>query len=90
MEIFPHSQSETTDERDSKEITLAVSDPIVQDSTLFKFTVYKVKGEDGYGPIDCSRRYKDFLALREALQKMWPGVIVPSLPPKKAIVLFST
>ena len=44
---------------------------------------YTVKGIDEEGEFMASRRYSDFYALREHLQKHWPGVFIPPIPPKK-------
>jgi hypothetical protein len=32
------------------------------------------------------RRYSDFYALRETLVERWPGVYIPNIPGKKAVV----
>jgi sorting nexin-1/2 len=32
------------------------------------------------------RRYSDFFALRAKLTERWPGVFIPNIPPKKAVV----
>lgn len=85
MENLPSQSISDTHDRDSTEIILQVTDPTVQEA-IFKYTMYKVKGEDGYGPFDVPRRYKDFSSLREALVRSWPAVFIPALPPKKAIV----
>ena len=47
--------------------------------------VYHVQGADKQGPWDGIRRFNHFYALYEALQKRFPGLLIPKLPPKKAI-----
>lgn len=47
---------------------------------------YFCKGVDKQGPWEGNRRYRHFHALSEALKTRWPGVAIPKLPPKKAIV----
>jgi len=34
------------------------------------------------------RRYSDFDRIRSLLVARWPGVYIPPLPPKKAVVMF--
>jgi chemotaxis protein histidine kinase CheA len=40
---------------------------------------------DKQGPWEGVRRYNHFYCLYEALQKRWPGILIPKLPSKKAI-----
>ena len=47
--------------------------------------VYHVQGADKQGPWDGIRRFNHFYSLYEALQKRFPGLLIPKLPPKKAI-----
>jgi hypothetical protein len=47
--------------------------------------VYHVQGVDKQGNWDGIRRFNHFNALYEALQKRWPGLLIPKLPPKKTI-----
>ena len=47
---------------------------------------YEVKGEDKTGKFEGLRRYNEFYALREKLTARWPGIYIPMIPPKKAIV----
>lgn len=47
---------------------------------------YIAKGVDRQGPWDGKRRYSHFHHLREVLIARWPGIIIPRIPPKKAIV----
>ena len=44
-----------------------------------------MQGVDKQGPWDGVRRFNHFYALYEALQKRWPGLLIPKLPPKKSI-----
>jgi hypothetical protein len=50
-------------------------------------TVYKICGQDPEGQFEALRRFKDFLMLRSALVKDWPGCYIPQLPPKQMIVI---
>lgn len=55
------------------------------DPTKGKHVSYTVRGTDSLGDFEGSRRYKDFLALRNSLIARWPGCYIPPIPPKKAI-----
>lgn len=46
---------------------------------------YEVRGKDRQGAWDCKRRYNEFYLLHDILQKRFPGVPIPVIPPKKAI-----
>ena len=63
----------------------AVTNPLLQGSHI----TYQVKGVDRQGPWEGQRRYSHFHALHETLQLKWPGVFIPKIPPKKAIVILS-
>lgn len=52
--------------------------------------VYHVKGVDKLGTFEGNRRYNEFYVLHQALQYRWPGIFVPCVPPKKAIVIILT
>ena len=47
--------------------------------------VYNCYGEDEKGEWEGVRRYNNFFKLHEELQKRWPGVPIPNIPPKKTI-----
>ena len=47
--------------------------------------VYEVKGKDLQGEFECKRRYNEFFVLFECLQKRWPGILLPQVPPKKSM-----
>ena len=47
--------------------------------------VYQCKGVDNMGNWDGERRYSEFYKLHQVLSTRWPGVPIPTLPPKKAI-----
>lgn len=47
--------------------------------------VYVVKGKDLQGAWECKRRYNEFYLLQEALCKRWPGIVLPQIPPKRAM-----
>jgi len=46
---------------------------------------YHVKGVDRQGPWEGQRRYSHFFQLREVICSRWPGIVIPRIPPKKAI-----
>ena len=48
--------------------------------------VYHVKGVDKHGTWEGNRRYNEFYVLHGALSVRWPGIYIPKVPPKKAIV----
>ena len=47
--------------------------------------VYHVTGADLQGSWECKRRYNEFYLLQDALAKRWPGIVIPQVPPKKAM-----
>lgn len=59
-----------------------ISNPQLQGSHIS----YYVKGVDRQGPWEGQRRYSHFHVLHETLLLRWPGVYIPRIPPKKAIV----
>jgi hypothetical protein len=59
----------------------SVKDPKEQSGTI----MYQCAGYDSLGEWDGPRRYSDFHCLHETISKRWPGVPIPSIPPKKAI-----
>ena len=78
------------------EIFQAKKDDIFTDDSAQDFTVlnpqdfhghvvYEVKGKDLQGEWECKRRYNEFYVLFECLQKRWPGILLPQVPPKKAM-----
>ena len=46
---------------------------------------YTCKGSDSQGNWEADRRFNQFYKLVEQLEKRWPGIPIPTLPPKKAI-----
>mmetsp|Transcript_20199 Transcript_20199/g.24959 ORF Transcript_20199/g.24959 Transcript_20199/m.24959 type:complete len:203 (+) Transcript_20199:81-689(+) len=66
---------------DSKENGFTVRDP--QDN--HGHIVYNVTGSDLQGSWECKRRYNEFYLLQDALVKRWPGIVIPLVPPKKAM-----
>lgn len=48
------------------------------------FTAYDCKGKDKQGLWEGKRRYNEFYELHDTLQKRFPGVPIPCIPPKKA------
>lgn len=53
---------------------------------IVKHVQYAIQGTDPSGPINITRRYKDFTYLRKLLVSNWPGCFVPQIPPKQMIV----
>jgi hypothetical protein len=47
--------------------------------------VYEVTGADKHGDWNGLRRYNEFYVLHQTISKRWPGIPIPSVPPKKAI-----
>ena len=47
--------------------------------------MYKCKGIDNMGNWEGERRYNEFYKLHSVLEARWPGIPIPTLPPKKAI-----
>lgn len=66
-------------------VQIFVSDPITKEN-FTKFTCYTVNGTDREGNFNSQRRFSDFVCLRKAFLKQWPGLYIPPIPPKKAIV----
>lgn len=46
---------------------------------------YSITGTDDDGAFEGSRRYNDFFNVRNALLVRWPGIYIPSIPPKKSV-----
>lgn len=68
-----------------------VGEPSLVEDRVGKHAVYVVRvsctqGQDGIGSFEASRRYNDFLNLRNKLVESWPGVIVPPIPRKQVRV----
>mmetsp|Transcript_5691 Transcript_5691/g.9025 ORF Transcript_5691/g.9025 Transcript_5691/m.9025 type:complete len:169 (+) Transcript_5691:256-762(+) len=49
-----------------------------------KHIEYHVKGQDSLGEIDVFRRYREFHHFRDLLFCRYPGLVIPSIPPKQA------
>lgn len=64
---------------------VTVSDPIKKEG-FSSYIVYTVKAKDIKEPL--YRRYNDFNTLRTKLMERWPGVYIPNIPPKKAVVKY--
>jgi len=67
---FPDRASVSLYALDGVRITIHQPDPA-------RLTVYTIRGKDGEGDFENTRKYKEFTALRTALLKRWPGVYVP-------------
>ena len=57
----------------------------VQNDTIGKHHLYRVKGNDHNGEFDVYRRYKQFDLLRNVLHSRFMGLYVPPIPEKKAL-----
>mmetsp|Transcript_1850 Transcript_1850/g.2803 ORF Transcript_1850/g.2803 Transcript_1850/m.2803 type:complete len:145 (+) Transcript_1850:48-482(+) len=66
---------------DQRSLEFSVRDP--QD--MGGHIVYVVKGKDSSGEFEVKRRYNEFFLLQDCLQKRWPGILLPQVPPKKAM-----
>lgn len=67
------------DKEDPKVKLFTVSNPV----KISGHIKYKVSGIDSDGPFEETRRYKEFFALKNALQQRWPGIYIPAIPEKK-------
>ncbi len=65
--------------------TIDVCESKVQNDTIGKHHLYKVKGVDHLGDFEVYRRYKQFDLLRNVLHSRFLGLYVPPLPEKKSI-----
>jgi hypothetical protein len=68
----------TSDNMDEMSLEFTCRDPQNVSGTV----MYKVTAREKDGLFEGQRRYSEFFALHEVLCKMWPGVPVPSIPPK--------
>lgn len=48
----------------------------------FEYVFYAINGSDSLGPIEITRRYKEFLYLRGMMRSRYPGLVIPPIPPK--------
>ena len=60
-----------------------VKDPVLNDA-MIKYVTYTLAGRS-INQDHLIRRFSDFFALREKLVERWPGIFIPSIPPKKAV-----
>ena len=65
--------------------TINVCETKVQNDTIGKHHMYKVKGTDHLGEFEVYRRYKQFYLLRNVLHSRFLGLYVPPIPEKKAM-----
>ena len=80
--VFSEQQQSSQPMIDDSEVSgFAVRDP--QD--FHGHIVYNVTGRDLQGEFECKRRYNEFFLLQEVLVKRWPGIMIPLVPPKKAM-----
>ena len=65
--------------------TIDVCETKLQNDTIGKHHVYRVKGTDYLGEFDIFRRYKHFYLLRNVFHTRFMGLYVPPIPEKKAV-----
>ena len=86
--VEPDVYQEATEDEDRRDLTLdqrslefTVRDPQDQGGHI----VYVVKGKDTNGEFEVKRRFNEFFLLQDCLVKRWPGILLPQMPPKKAV-----
>eukprot|EP00357_Protocruzia_adherens_P011801 CAMPEP_0115004784 /NCGR_PEP_ID=MMETSP0216-20121206/19458_1 /TAXON_ID=223996 /ORGANISM="Protocruzia adherens, Strain Boccale" /LENGTH=469 /DNA_ID=CAMNT_0002370937 /DNA_START=71 /DNA_END=1480 /DNA_ORIENTATION=+ len=70
-------------EVDTNDVDIEVCNPTVKEAKLGKYVCYQIKGKDAKGEFVTTRRYNDFFVLRNVLLSRWPGIYIPSIPPKQ-------
>lgn len=75
-------------EEENTGIDVTVKNPQRRGGNIGGFFVYDVEGQDKQGSFTSKRRYNDFHELRAKLVENWPGIFIPPLPEKKAVVRF--
>jgi len=84
------------DARNLDENVFKKNNDIIDDGTEAEFSctnpqnrgghiVYFCKGIDSQGPWEGERRFNEFWKLREKIEARWPGIPIPTMPPKKAV-----
>ena len=92
----PTKDAEKDDIIEDADVFKAKENDIFTDEFAYEFSVknpqdfhghvvYEVKGKDLQGEWECKRRYNEFFVLFECLQKRWPGILLPQVPPKKSV-----
>lgn len=51
--------------------------------------IFTLKVKTNSDSFQIDRRYSDFDLLRRAIEVQWPGLFIPCLPPKDALISFS-
>lgn len=80
----PNDEIEIVDIEDKAEV--AMQKDIFGAHTVYTFKVRSRQGSDSKEPFQTSRRFREFVQLRQELLVRWPGVYIPPLPPKKVLV----
>jgi hypothetical protein len=80
------AQAETMRNSVAVNVSISIESFQIVEERLRKHVVYKITGEENGNKFDVYRRYKEFRILHRVLTQIWPGCIVPKLPPKKAMV----
>lgn len=65
-------------------ITIAVSEPLLDESATFSYFTFLISGTDAHGTFNIRRRYKDFDHLRRKLSQRWAGIYVPPISGKRS------
>ncbi|OMJ77087.1 hypothetical protein SteCoe_22129 [Stentor coeruleus] len=66
-------------------VSISIESFQIVEERLRKHVVYKITGEENGNKFDVYRRYKEFRILHRVLTQIWPGCVIPKLPPKKAV-----
>ena len=86
--IVPWREAWTVAAKTLPKLEVGVDNPSQAGTALSRFVVYRVRArlarEDGTSEeFEVSRRFSEFLALRDALVQRYVGLLVPPLPPKE-------
>ena len=73
--------------KNSQEPRVKVCEPVEKGSGPTKYLVYKVVGCDFMGEFEIFRRFREFYMFRDLLIDRWPGLYIPPMPSKKAVVI---
>lgn len=80
------STSTSSSQFESKLESITVGEPELKGGRFDKYHVFRITTQPSTGA-GVERRFTDFIWLRETLVKMYPGVFIPPLPPKKLLGL---
>jgi PX domain len=66
-----------------------IKEYVLKDEKFAKKIYFLVAGDDNQGSFEVSRRYKEFIYLRNTLIDSWPGFYVPKIPMKNYTVIYN-